>query len=340
MPGTAEIRHLTSLADIDDAELEQLLASSERLARNGARGDELRGRTIGLLFFRGSLRTRTSFEAAIHQLGAHPVDLNAASDFWELEAREGVVMDGRAPEHIHDAAVVLSRYLDVLAIRPDLAGQSWETDRRDESIRAWKAHAEVPVVNMESALWHPLQALADLMTMRQALGELRERRLAVIWTHSPTPASASVVHSLLAASLRMGMNVRVAHPPGFELDAGVLDQARARAESRGGSLEIGYDARAAVRAAHIVYARSWQSLSCYGNPTLSASRRSRTHDWRIDPQLLSLGDSARVMHAMPVRRNLEITDDVLDGPNSLVYQQAENRLHSQKALLLSLLGRR
>ncbi len=339
MPSTAEIRHLTSLADLDDRELEELLSSSERLARSGARGNELAGRTVGLLFFRGSLRTRTSFEAAIHQLGGHPVDLNAASDFWELEAREGVVMDGRAPEHIHDAAVVLSRYLDALAIRPALAGQSWEVDRRDEGIRAWKAHAEVPVVNMESALWHPLQALADLMTMRQALGELRGRRLAVVWTHSPTPASASVVHSLLAASLRMGMQVRVAHPPGFELDAGVLDEAQAIAERKGGELEIGHEAREAVRGAQVVYARSWQSLSSYGNPTLAASRRSRTREWRIDADLLAAGDGARVMHAMPVRRNLEITDEVLDGPNSLVYLQAENRLHSQKALLLSLLGR-
>ena len=337
MPASS-IRHLTSLQDLTDAELGEVLALSSDLKRVSA-APSLTGRSAGLLFFRRSLRTRTSFEAAVHQLGGHSVNMNAASDFWELEARPGVVMDGRAPEHIHDAAVVLSRYLDVLAIRPALEGQSWEADRRDASIRAWAEHAEVPVINMESALWHPLQALADVMTMRDSLGELDGKQLTITWSHSPTAASPAVVHSLLLAALRLGMNMQIAHPAGYELDEGVLASADDLASSRGRSLTTTRDQRAAAEGAHVVYARSWNALGDYGKPSIDASRRARTIDWKVDEDLLALGQDARLMHAMPVRRNLEVPDAVLDGERSLVYEQAENRLHSQKAVLLTLLGR-
>ena len=332
------IQHLVSLRDLDDARLESILELSRDLKRVSA-APSLAGKSAGLLFFRRSLRTRTSFEAAVHQLGGHSINLNASSDFWELEAHEGSIMDGRAPEHIKDAAAVLSRYLDVLAIRPALEGQSWQADRRDEGIRAWAEHADVPVINMESALWHPLQALADLMTLRETLGDLSRKRLAITWTHSPTHASPAVVHSLVLAALRQGMDVRVAHPAGYELDAQVLDEASGVAAERESTLEVTSDRQAAAEGAHVVYARSWQSLEDYGNATLSASHRARNKDWKIDAALLERGEDARLMHAMPVRRNVEVEDSVLDGERSLIYEQAENRLHSQKALLLSLLDR-
>lgn len=338
MSQAAPSRHLVHLGDLDQDELRDWIDLSLSIKRSGA-APALPGRTLGLLFFRGSLRTRTSFEAAVHQLGGHAINLNATSDFWELEAREGVVMDGRAPEHIHDAAAVLSSYVDALAIRPAPAGHSWELDRRDEGINAWAAHARVPVINMESALWHPLQALADTMTMRESLGELAGRRLAITWSHAPEPASPAVVHSLLVAAARFGMNITVAHPTGYDLDGEVIRRAKAASQQSGGTLEFGSDREAAVRGAHIVYARSWRSLEHYGNSTLAASHRSRTASWSVDESLMKLGDDARFMHAMPIRRNLEVTDEVLDGPRSLILAQAENRLHSQKAVLTRLLGR-
>jgi N-acetylornithine carbamoyltransferase len=329
-------RHLISLTDLDDGELEAVLELSARLKRKGGRG-ELVGRTIGMLFFRGSLRTRASLETAVLQLGGSVVNLTAMSDFWELEERDGSVMDGRAPEHIKDAAAVLSRYVHALAIRPAPLGGSWEVDRRDERIRAWARHASVPVMNMESSLWHPLQALADLLTLKEHLGELAGQTLAITWVHSPTPASPSAVHSLLGAALRSGMRVRLAHPPGFDLDGGVLSEADELARRAGGSLSTHTHLEEAVRGARVVYARSWQSLESYGNPTLAASQRARHTAWRIDEKCLASGADARLMHAMPVRRNVEVTDDVLDGPRSLLYEQAANRLHSQMALLLNLL---
>ena len=273
----------------------------------------------------------------MYQLGGNTINLSAASDFWELESSVGTVMDGKAPEHISDAAAVLSAYVDALAIRPKPQGRSWDVDRRDAEIRSWARYASVPVINMESALWHPLQALADLMTLREAFGELAGRRLAITWTRSPTPASPAVVHSLLHAALGAGMEVRLAHPQGFELDHEVLAEARTLASRSGAGLVTGNSLAEAARGAHVVYARSWGSLEDYGNPTLAASRLSRTSGWLVDERTLALGDDAKFMHAMPVRRNLEVTDEVLDGPRSLVHQQAANRLHSQKALLTHLL---
>jgi len=329
--------HLISLADLAPGQVADLLDLSMRLKNRPAKAS-LSGKTVGLLFFRGSLRTRTSFEAAMTQLGGNTINLSAASDFWELETAEGTIMDGRAPEHVKDAAAVLSCYANALAIRPKPAGTSWEVDRRDAEIRLWARHARVPVINMESVLWHPLQALADLMTLRETLGELRGRKLSFVWTQSPTAASPAAVHSLMLAAVAQGMHVRVAHPAGYELDGDVLSQAREAARASGTTVETCSNAQDGVRGAHVVYARSWHSLEDYGNPTLAASRRSRASGWTIDEKLMALGDHAKLMHAMPVRRNLEVVDDVLDGPRSLVVQQAENRLHSQKAVLQQLLG--
>lgn len=330
------ISHLISLQDLAEQEVADWVDLSLRMKRRPP-SVQLSGKSVGLLFFRPSLRTRTSLEAAVHQLGGHTIHLAASSDFWDLEAQVGAVMDGKAPEHIKDAAGVLSRYLDAIAIRPPLSGQSWAIDRKDAVIRAWAAYARVPVINMESALWHPLQALADLMTMRETLGQLAGKKLAIVWTHSPAPASAAVTNSLLLAALRAGMHVRIAHPAGYDLDDQVMSEGTRLAESQGQALQSGLAAKDAVQGAHVVYARSWQSLEDYGNPTLAASRRSRTGGWTIDEALMRHTADGRLMHAMPVRRNLEVTDEVLDGARSLIYEQAENRLHTQKALLTMLL---
>ena len=325
------------LADLSDGRLDDVLDLAERY-KAGARRDELAGRSVGFLFFRGSLRTRTSFEIAVQQLGGHGVHLSAGSDFWEVEAREGVVMDGTAPEHVKDAARVLSTYCDALAIRPRPAGRAWEVDRRDEAIKAWVEHATVPVLNMESALWHPLQALADLMTLRETFGrDLKGKKLAITWTPSPTPSSPSVVHSLLLAALRTGMEVRLAHPPGFELDGGVMSEARNLSGSTGGELIEAKSTAEAARGAEVVYARPWASLENYNNKTREAARVTQSRDWLIDEELMALGDNARFMHPMPIRRNLEVTDALLDGPRSLVLEQAANRLPTQKGLLSLLL---
>ncbi len=330
---------LIRLSDLSDSRLSDVLDLSDRF-KAGVRRPELAGKSVGFLFFRGSLRTRTAFEVAVHQLGGQGVHMSAGSDFWEVEARDGVVMDGTAPEHVRDAAAVMSTYCDALAIRPRPAGNAWPVDRRDEGIHAWARHASVPIINMESALGHPLQALADLMTLRETFGkDLSGKRIAIVWTPSPTPAGPSVVHSMLLAALRSGCQVSLAHPRGYELDEGVMSEARALgAEHPSGGLEHANTAKDAAKGAHVVYARSWMSLENYGNSTRAASRVAlERRDWLVDESMMQLGDEARLMHPMPIRRNLEVTDAVLDGPRSLVYQQAANRLPTQKGLLSLLL---
>ena len=336
MTGSSPPLHFIRLQDLTDRQIEDILDLSERMKRGASRA-ELATHTIGLLFFRGSLRTRTSLVAAVHHLGGHTVNLTAASDFWELEAQDGTIMDGAAPEHIRDAAAVMSKYVSALAIRPKQAGQSWTVDRKDMNIQAWAAHSQVPVINMESCLWHPLQALADLLTLRESLGNLGGNKLAIVWTRSPQPSSPSVVHSILHGALRSGMNVSIAHPPGYELDESVLDAAQTSAAKRGVELETGLSMEDAAEGAHVVYARSWHSLETYGNPTLAASQLARAGTWTIDEAVMARGEQAGLMHPMPVRRNLEVTDEVLDGPRSLILAQAENRLHTQKGLLSLLL---
>ncbi len=329
-------KHLIRLDDLSPTALDDLIGMSIRIKSRGARAT-LAGKSVGLLFFRGSLRTRASFTAAVHQLGGCTINLTASSDFWDLEEEEGRVMDGVAPEHIKDAAAVLSTYCNALAVRPAPPGRSWSADRRDAGIRSWAAHSSVPVINMESAQWHPLQALADLVTLREHLGDPRGKRLAIVWTHSPTPASHSVANSLLHAALREGMQVRLAHPPGYELDEEVMSDAREVAVREGTEVATHGSMEEAAEGAHVIYARSWGSLEHYGNPTLSASRRARHANWIVDQRVMDLGEDARFMHAMPVRRNLEVADSVLDGERSLVYPQAANRLHSEKALLSMML---
>lgn len=273
----------------------------------------------------------------MQQLGGGAIELTAQSDAWQLEEREGSRMDGRAPEHVKDAARVLSSYVDALAVRPAPGGQSWSSDREDREILSWARWANVPVINMESSLWHPLQALADLLTLRETLGDLAGKRLCLSWVHSPRPATVAVAHSVVAMAAAQGMRVTVANPPGFDLDEPVMAEAAKTAKARGGALEVSHEMDAAMDGSHVVYARSWQSIESYGNPTLGASRRSRASDWRVDTKSMEATEDAFLMHAMPVRRNLEVSDEVLDGPRSLVYAQAENRLHSQRALLDRLL---
>jgi N-acetylornithine carbamoyltransferase len=275
----------------------------------------------------------------MNQLGGHTINLTASSDFWELEAQEGSLMDGRAPEHVKDAALVLSRYVDALAIRPALGGQSWSIDRRDTGIRAWAEWAQVPVINMESAMAHPLQALADLMTLRETLGNLGGKRLAITWTHSTTPASSAcrpLADPGLAArgprgARRPPRGVRARRP-----GAGRGEGARRFAPRRVQGRPLGEGGRPGS-------ARRLRPLLAVPrglrqpHPGRHPARAPRRLDGRRG--LMRSTENGKFMHAMPVRRNVEVSDEVLDGPRSLVVQQAENRLHSQKALLARLLAR-
>lgn len=330
--------HFLSPEPFDREFLDNLIERARRM-KHGPDKAILEGRSLGLLFFNRSLRTRASFQVAMFQLGGQCVNLTSSSDFWDLEPEEGKVMDGTAPEHVKDAAKVLSSYLDAIAIRTVPFGRNYEIDRRDAVIHAWARQATVPVLNMESNLHHPCQALADLMTLREAFGELKGLKVTVAWTANPQPQSSSVVNSLLVAGAKFGVQFTVAHPEGYDLDPRVLETAKAEAERAGSSLRVVNDLTEGCKGARAVYARSWPSLQAYGQPAVEAVKRSRATQWIVDAARMRATEDGKFLHAMPVRRNVNVTDEVMDSDRSLVYQQAANRLHSQKAILATFLKR-
>lgn len=338
MSNATPVRHAYSLSDFSRAEVEQLLSRAEAL-RGVRDGDQLRGRALVQLYLAPSLRTRTSMELAAKQLGAHCITLEA-DKLWQLASGDGVVMDGAAAEHIREAAPVLARYGDVLAIRAFPSRTSWDDDRHDPVLTAFREHSPVPLINLESTLYHPCQALADLLTIQREVGAgSRPGKVVLSWAPHPKCLPVAVPNSFALAITQMGWDLTVARPPGYDLPDEVKSQARAFAEASGATLEITEDQDAALDGAQFVYAKSWGRLDRYGleDQELAERKANSLTDWRIDSAKLDRGDGAKFMHCLPIRRNVVATDDVLDSSRSIVVDQAENRLHVQKALLATLL---
>jgi N-acetylornithine carbamoyltransferase len=241
-------------------------------------------------------------------------------------------MDGASVEHVREAAGVLGRFVDVLAVRAFSGGRSLAEDLTDPIVNGFRRHAGVPVVNMESALWHPCQALADWATL-DLLGVPRRAKFVLTWANHPKPLPHAVPNSTLCMALQRGMEVVLARPEGYDLHPTALAEARRHAAASGGSLTITSDLDA-VEGAAVVYAKSWGALGAWGD--LEAERRQRAPlaHWRVDAaRMRRAGPRARFMHCLPVRRNVVVKDEVLDGPWSAVLDQAENRWHAQAALL-------
>ncbi|MCC6670561.1 MAG: N-acetylornithine carbamoyltransferase [Planctomycetes bacterium] len=325
-------RDLLTSGDLGSQELDNLLDLAARM-KGRHPGSLLAGKTLALLFFDRSLRTRVSFEVAMVQLGGHCIVISPEREMYDLEPTEQAVMDGRAEEHVKDAARTLSRYVDFLGIRQVAKSGPWERDRRDLLLRAYAQHASVPVINLESASEHPCQALADVLTMRENLQRLRGRKLVLAWANHPESRSPGASHSVLTLAATLGMDVTIAHPLGFELDEAVVQTARQRAGDSGGKVQIVNDLDAAMQGADVVYSRSWGCLKHWGDAEREAMLKRALQAWRIDRELMARTKDALFMHPLPVRRNVAVTDEVLDGPRSVVYDQAANRVHVQKALL-------
>ncbi len=302
-------RDFLSIDDLSNEELLALLELAANVKANrGEYANRLAGKSAALIFEKPSTRTRVSFEVACADLGIHPLSLTSS----DLQLGRG--------ETIEDTGRVLSRYVDVIVLR---------TFGQDRLTRLAEA-ADVPVINALSDYSHPCQALADLQTIRERTGRLAGLTLAYLGDGN------NVTHSLLFAGAKAGMNVRVATPEGFEPDEAVVKRAREIAEDTGGSVHIGNDPAAACQGAHVLYTDVWASM---GQESESAVRGSIFPPFRIDAAAVArAAPDCIVLHCLPAHRGDEITDDVIDGPRSAVWDQAENRLHAQKALLLWLLG--
>ncbi len=331
-------RSLLSLDGLSDGELDHLL-SVAAAERAGAWDRTLEGRTAALVFLNPSLRTRTAAEVAMRELGGHAVVLSPGTDAWRLEFRRGAVMDGDRAEHVRDALGTLSSMVQCVGVRCFAEMRDAAEDAAEPVLGAVVDACSVPVVNLESAQDHPLQSLADLLALREALGQdLAGRRLTLTWAPHPKPLPMAVPHAVLRAASRAGMAIRVACPAGFEPDARFVASVRAAAEERGGSVDVLHDQRAAVAGAEAVYAKSWGAPALYGRPEHEAALRRAQASWTVTPALMGAAAAdARFLHCLPVRRNVVASDDVVEGPRSLVRAQAANRLRVQKAVFREVL---
>lgn len=331
------VKHWLSMLDYEPADLAEIVSEARRL-KAGASADALRGKILGMVFFNPSLRTRTSFEAAMLRFGGHAISLDVGGDTWNLEHRDGVVMDADRAEHVKEAAPVLGRYCDVLAVRTFAGLKSAAEDAADSLIRAFARYATVPLINMESAMEHPCQAMADWMTVVEKFGATRGRNFVLTWAPQAKAVPMAVPHSAAIAAAAAGMNLTIAHPRGYELTPAILDRARTWCEAAGGRFSITHDQLAACEKADVVYVKSWGSPAFYGDADAQKEDFRLNANWMVDRRHL-IGQKTILMHCLPVRRNVVIADAALDDPRCVVVDQAENRLWTQAAILNRLLRR-
>jgi len=320
-------------------ELSQLIDSALRFKRGEDHSKPLAGKSVALVFFNPSLRTRASMQVGIYELGGHAVVLEPGGTSWTLEQREGVVMDGDKTEHVAEFVRVLGRYCAAIGVRTFAALKNWGEERTDPILKAFAKYSEVPIINLESAMHHPCQALADMMTIQEKLGAAR-RRVVLTWAWHPKPLPMAVPNSFALAAAQMGHDLVIAHPAGYELDEELIETVTRRAEAARGGVQVTRNIDAAFDGAEVIYAKSWGAKQFYGSPERDIAERGQFREkWIVDEQKMSRTKNAIFMHCLPVRRNVIVTDAVIDSTASVVIDEAENRLHMQKAIMASLLGK-
>jgi N-acetylornithine carbamoyltransferase len=328
------MKHFLNTQDLARAEIDALLAEAARFKREPA-GGQLKGKAVALVFFNASLRTRTSFELGAFQLGGHAVVLQPGKDAWPIEFDLGTVMDGEAEEHIAEVAKVLSRYADLIGVRAFPKFVDWSLDRQDRVLQGFAKHATVPVINMET-ITHPCQELAHAMALQEHFGtpDLRGRKYVLTWTYHPKALNTAVANSALAIATRMGMDVTLLCPtPDYVLDERYMAWAARNVAESGGSLQVSHDIEAAYAGADVVYAKSWGALPYFGNWEAEKPIRDRFRHFIVDEAKMALTNDAVFSHCLPLRRNVKATDAVMDSPRCVAIDEAENRLHVQKAVM-------
>jgi ornithine carbamoyltransferase len=304
-------RDLISIADLD-GELEDVIDLAIRMKAQTKKGrcpQHFQGKCLAMIFEKPSLRTRVSFEVGARQLGGYALYLSPSE-----------IQVGKR-ESVHDVAKVLSRFADVIMYR----AFDWRV------MKELAKHAEVPVINGLDNLEHPCQIAADLMTVKERRGKLKGLKLAWIGDGN------NVCNSLLLATAMVGMDMRVATPKGYEPNAGVLKKAKALAKRNKTTITLTNDVKAAAKGADVLVTDTWVSM---GEEAEKAKKEAIFKDYQINGKLLAFADKkCVVLHCLPAHRGQEITDDVMDGPNSAVFDEAENRLHAQKAVIVRLLGK-
>lgn len=331
------MKHFLNTQDWTRAELDAVLAQAAAFKRSKA-GDQLKGKSIALVFFNPSLRTRTSFELGAFQLGGHAVVLQPGKDAWPIEFGVGTVMDGEAEEHIAEVARVLSRYVDLVAVRAFPKFQDWSVDREDRVLRAFAKYSTVPVINLET-ITHPCQELAHALALQEHFKttDLRGKKFVLTWTYHPKPLNTAVANSALTIATRMGMDVTLLCPtPEYALDERYLGWARDNVAESGGSFRMSHDIAEAYTGADVVYAKSWGAIPYFGRWDQEKPIRDAHKHFIVDEVKMALTNHGVFSHCLPLRRNVKATDGVMDAPYCIAIEEAENRLHVQKAVMAAL----
>jgi len=333
-------KHFLNTQDWSRSELDALLTQAALFKRNKL-GDQLKGKSIALVFFNPSMRTRTSFELGAFQLGAHAVVLQPGKDAWPIEFNLGTVMDGDTEEHIAEVAKVLGRYCDIIAVRAFPKFQDWAYDRQDIVLNSFAKYSPVPVINMET-ITHPCQELAHVMALQEHFGtqDLRGKKYVLTWTYHPKPLNTAVANSALTIATRMGMDVTLLCPTAdYILDERYMAWAEQNVAESGGSLKISHDIDSAYAGADVVYAKSWGALPFFGNWEPEKPIRDQFKHFIVDERKMALTNNGVFSHCLPLRRNVKATDAVMDSPQCIAINEAENRLHVQKAIMAAVAGR-
>lgn len=334
------MKHFLNTQDWSRAELDAVLDEAAAFKASPL-GQQMAGKSIALVFFNPSLRTRTSFEIGATQMGGHAVVLAPGKDAWPIEFDFGTVMDGEAEEHIAEVAMVLSRYVDLIGVRAFPKFVDWSVDRQDKVLAGFAKYATVPVINLET-ITHPCQELAHALALRERFGkDLRGRKYVLTWTYHPKALNTAVANSALTIATRLGMDVTLLCPnEQYLLDERYMGWAQQNVAESGGSLQVSHDIDAAYRDADVVYAKSWGALPYFGNWEAEKPMRETLKHFIVDERKMALtrdGGKGLFSHCLPLRRNVKATDGVMDSPNCIVIDEAENRLHVQKAVMARLL---
>lgn len=332
------MKAFNDLADFSSAEINALIELAGRLDSN-PEPEALKGKVLSLLFLSPSLRTLSSFQAAMTRLGGGSFVISPDMSIHGLEVRDGIVMDGVAAEHIREAVPVIASYGDAIGIRAFADRRKIEEDMAEVRFNSLTDLIDTPYINMESAMNHPCQSLADWKTMNDLGLPANGGKFVLSWAYHPKALPLAVPAATLHMAAMRGMDVTVLRPEGFELPAPIMQKAIFAAEESGGSVTETDDRSEAMEDAHVIYAKSWSSTKHYGDKIADQKLREAHIDWCVDePWFANAKDNCRFMHCLPVRRGVVVADEILDGPRSVVIEEARNRMLAQMAVLHQMLG--
>jgi len=327
------MKNYLAVEDHSVEELEEILKLAAKYKENRY-SDDLKHKVLISMFFNPSTRTKTSFDLAITQLGGHNVVIEPGKSSWGIEIEQGAVMDGDAEEHLKEATRVLCRYGDALAIRCFPKFQNWSEEREDKILYNMAKWSDKPVINMET-ISHPCQALAMMQTIKEKLGTPKKKKFVLTWAYHPKPLNTAVANSAGVVASIFGMDVVVVNPQGYDLDERYLNFMKEQCAKKGGTFTQTHNMEDAFKDADFIYAKSWGAIGQIGN--FNKEEHDKYSDWIVDKKRMDLTNNGYFSHCLPMRRNMIASDEVVDSERSVIIDEAENRLHVQKAVLKTLL---